>query len=797
MHFKKVIAVILVLLSFSAFIFAQSEGWYYGKPIKFISFKGLSAISSTDIVPYTDPYLDKPFDDEIYLDILNTIYSLEYFEDISAEVKAADADGLTLNLEFTVVEYPVIKDVVFKGNSKVRNSELKEAIDLEKGQVYIERKVSVNERKIRDVYLEKGYTEVRVSSTIEESEKGMIITFDIAEGSSSVVSLIQFEGNVIFAEKTLKKQCSLKEASLFQKGAFKESMLELDRQNILLYYFNRGYIDAGITEIKRDSTYNPEKDQNELVITFVIEEGDQYLYDGITFEGNQVFETDKLASLISLSEGDVFNRTKFEESLEAVFNLYLENGYISNGFDYELHQDKDNDTISCTMTIVERDRGHIESITLKGNTKTKESVVMRELNIETGDIYSKTAIQNGLLNLYNTQYFSAIEPEFVQGSELNLIDMTLNVEEAQTASIEFGVTFTGITNVREMPVSAFINLSDTNFRGTGKTLSTELKLSTQEQSLSLGYDDSWFLDKPMTISLSVYASNATKSCLQYMYLLSGPDIEHYYMDYNEITLGASGALGKRWTPRFATITLTGGLSTDFIRNHYDATLFTPVDEVVRSNLDSWGVKNSVWTSVSFDHRDIYYDPSRGWFFNEKVSLVGVIPNLETEYYIQSDTKAEVYKALCDIPVSEAFNFKLVFAGYTGLSFIEELKQNSVSLQNLLYIDGMFNGRGWNSLFGIRGKALWSSYAELRVPLVTNIFSVDFFFDAVAVKDSLSDLLTNTSIEDFYFSYGPGMRFTIPQFPLRLLLANTFQIKNGKADFTSKWQFTLSFNLPNR
>ncbi len=797
MHFKKVIATVLLLLSFTALTFAQSDGWYYGKPIKFISFKGLSAVSATDIVTYTDPYLDKPFDDEIYLDILNTVYSLEYFEDISAEVKPADADGLTLNLEFTVIEYPVIKDVVFKGNAKIRNSELKETLTVEKGDVYIERKVSVNERKIRDVYLEKGYTEVRVSSTVEETEKGMIITFDINEGSSSVISLIQFEGNIIFAEKTLKKQCTLKEASLFQKGAFKESTLELDRQNILLYYHNRGYIDADITDIRREATYNPEKDQNDLVITFVIEEGDQYLYDGITFEGNQIFDTEKLASLITLNPGDVFNKTKFEESLEAVFNLYLENGYISNGFDYQLSQDKDNDTISCTMMIVERDRGHIEKITLKGNTKTKDSVVMRELGIETGDIYSKTAIQNGLLNLYNTQYFSAIEPDFVQGSEMNLIDMTLNVEEAQTASIEFGVTFTGITNVRDLPVSAFINLSDTNFKGTGKTLSTKLTLSSTEQSLSLGYDDSWFMDKPMTISLSVYASNATKNCLQAMYLLSGTDEEHYYMDYNEVTLGASGALGKRWTPRFATITLTGGLSTDFIRNHYDATLFTPVDDVVRENLDSWGVKNSLWTSVSFDNRDIYYDPSRGWFFSEKVSLIGVIPGLETEYYIQSDTKAEIYKTLCDVPVSDVFNLKLIFAGYTGLSFLEETKQNSVSQQNLLYIDGMFNGRGWNSLFGLRGKALWSSYAEIRVPLVTNIFSVDFFFDAVAVKNSLSDMFTNLKVEDFYFSYGPGMRFTIPQFPLRLLLANTFQIKNGKAEYTSKWQFTLSFNLPNR
>lgn len=797
MHIKKSVAAVLIVLCFSALLFAQSEDWYYGKPIKFISFKGLNAVNATDIVTYTDPYLNRAFDDEVYLDILNTVYSLEYFEDISAEVKPADADGLTLNLEFTVIEYPTVKDIVYKGNSKVRNSEITDVITIEKGDVFIERKVSVNERKIRDLYLEKGYTEVRVTSSVEETEKGIYLTFDINEGSASVISAIQFEGNVIYAEKTLKKQCSLKEASLFQKGAFKESSLELDRQNILLYYLNRGYIDAAITEIRRETTYNEQKDLNELVITFVIEEGDQYHYSGTIFSGNELFETAKLESLISIKPGDIFNQTKFEEGIEAIFNLYLENGYISNGFDYKYNQDKENDTISCEMTILERDRGHIESITLKGNTKTKDKVIMRELGLQTGDIYSKADIQSGLRNLYNTQYFSVIEPEFIQGSEMNLIDMTLNVEEAQTAQIEFGVTFSGIENVRDLPVSAFINLSDSNFKGTGKTLSTKLTVSSSEQSLSLGYDDSWFLDKPFTISLSVYASNATKNCLQYMNLLSGPDTQNYYMDYNEVTLGASAALGKRWTPRFATVTVTGGLSTDFIRNHYDPVLFTPVDETVRINLDSWGIKNSIWSSVSLDNRNIYYDPSKGWYVSEKVSMFGLLPNIETEYYVQSDTKAEIYFTLLDRPVTDVYNLKLVFAGYTGLSFIKEIQQGSISSQNLLYIDGMFNGRGWGNLFGIRGKALWSSYAELRVPLVENVFALDFFFDAAVLKDSVTDMFTNLSIEDFYFSFGPGLRFSIPQFPLRLLLANTFRINDGKPEFTSRWAFTLSFNMPNR
>lgn len=797
MRLKKVIASVIFLLCVCFSVSAQSESWYYGKPIKFISFKGLSSVMATDITPYTDKYLGKTFDDEIYLDILNTVYSLEYFEDISAEVKAADADGLTLNLEFTVVEYPVIKDITFTGNGKIHNTELKNSLSFKKGDVFIERKVSVNERKIRDLYLEKGYPQVRVSSVVEETEDGITICFEITEGSPCFVTSIQFEGNHVFASKTLKKQCQLKEVSLFQKGAFRESILEIDRQNLIVYYQNRGYIDVAITDIRRDITFNEEKEQNELSITFVISEGDQYNYAGITFEGNKIFDTERLTSLVSLNPGDVFNKTKFESSIEEVYGIYLENGYISNGFDYELVRDMDNNTISCVMRIEERDRGHIESITITGNIKTKDEVILRELGIETGDIYSKTQIMNGLRNLYNTQYFSAIEPEFIQGSELNLIDMTLNVEEIMTADIGFGVSFSGITNVNEIPVSAYIELADSNFNGTGKTVSSKLTVSTQELSLSLGYDDSWFLNKPIMLSASMYASKASKQCLQYMYLLSGTDEDNYLMDYDELTFGISIGLGKRWNPRFAIVTLTGGFSTDFIRNKYDSDLYTPVDESIRANLNSWGVKNGVWTSLSFDDRDIYYDPSEGWFASQRVSLYGLLPDVETEYYVQSDTKVEGYVTLCDVPLTDTFNLKFTLAAYSGLSFIEEIKPDAISRQNMLYIDGMFNGRGWTGLYLNRGEAMWSSYLELRQPLVPGVFALDFFFDAVTVKDNVKDMFTNLSLNDFYFSYGPGMRFCIPQFPLRLLLANTFQVKNGKVEYTNKWSFTLSFNLNNR
>jgi outer membrane protein insertion porin family len=89
-----------------------------------------------------------------------------------------------------------------------------------------------------------------------------------------------------------------------------------------------------------------------------------------------------------------------------------------------------------------------------------------------------------------------------------------------------------------------------------------------------------------------------------------------------------------------------------------------------------------------------YDPTKGWFLNERVTWYGLIPNLEKEFFMRSDTKLEGYLKLIDLPVTENWSFKLVLAGYTGLSTIIPV-QNGINTKNARYIDGLINGRGWS------------------------------------------------------------------------------------------------------
>ncbi|MBQ8014464.1 MAG: outer membrane protein assembly factor BamA [Treponema sp.] len=775
-----------------------SDTWYYGAIIKSVNFKGLKSVATKDVEGVVSSFYGKKFSDEIFADMMDRIYALDLFEEINPEALPGDMKRTTVVINFTVKEKPAVSRIRINGNRQIRTTEIKDTLSSKEKDIYIPSKISVDERAIRDHYLEKGFTNVKVSSSTKETEKGIEISFDIDEGQSTVIAHINFSGNKVISSKTLKKKLKLKEVGIINKGAFQESMLEADKQAIISYYCNEGYIDASIVDVTQSSEINEKKNRNELTITFVITEGSQYTYEGVSFVGNRIFSDSELQARIKLKKGSVFNQTKFNEGLMSVADLYYENGYTANRFQQVPEKDAEKKTIAYQFMIVENVRSHVENIIIKGNTRTKEHVIRREIPIEAGDIFSKAKVTTGLRNLYNLQYFSAVVPDVVPGSEENLVDLIVSVEEQSTTSIEFGVTFSGVSDPDDLPFALFVKWQDSNVRGSGRSVSASTTIATDTQTLGLSYGTNWFKDLPISTSISTEISHSSLSALRNKISRDGLlNDDTYYMKYEQWKWTSGFSLGRRWTPDFAIISWTGGITGSLKNNRYDEKVWSPVDSSVSEYANRWGWQNSIWTAVSIDDRDINYDPSSGWFASQRFTWYGLTP-IETEYFLRTDTKLEKYFTLFKIPVSETWNFKLVFMAYSGLSMQFPKPGTGIGDSSRLYIDGMFNGRGWTSIYNkVRGKAMWSNIIELRMPIVPGILALDLFADAAVIKSEPSEL-SSISLTDFYCSMGPGIRFTIPQFPLRLLFANTFQFDEDKnIQWDKNWKFVLSFNLTNK
>ena len=810
---KKMIAVTAFMLSV-CFLWAQApDNWYENKPITSIVFQGLNSVSKTEMDGIFESFKGKPFSDATYSEILQKLYALDYFSDIVPKAVPADIDYQYVRLEFEVTEKPVVTLIKITGNSHISRGDLLAKVLLKKGDIYNEIKKNSDEQTIKNYYIEKGYAAVVVNSSVSDSPQGgIILEFMITEGKQTIVSEVSFQGNSAVGEKALKGILVTKPAKFLVKGIFQERILEEDKAAIQQFYGERGYIDAHVENIVRDVDSESDPQKNMVKLTYVIMEGEQYTYSGTVFEGNKIFSTEDLSANIKLAPGSILNMTKFEQGFQAIADMYFENGYTSNYIAKAMQRDSVTKKISFVITIVERRRSHIEHIIIRGNARTKDYVIRRELLFEPGDVFSKSKFTNSLRNLFNLRYFSTVVPDVQSGSEQDLIDVILNVEEQSTASIQFGITFSGISDAENFPLSLFVQWQERNLAGTGNELSVNATAATDNQTLQLGYAENWFLGYPLTLGVDLSLTHKSLFDYQDLVFPYGPfknkeefeknkDLANAYrMHYDrfETTLGVH--TGYRWYPRYAMITLRGGVNFSLVKNFYDTLLYRAADQTVRNQQAKWRLSNSFWTRLSFDGRDITYDPSKGWFLSQQISFFGLIPKVEDEYFVRFETKAEGYVTLVDYPVSEIWNLKFVLAFYSGFSFQLPMPNSLISDSSRLAIDGMFTGRGWMTLGSAgKGNVLLNHWIEFRWPLAHGILSFDFFVDAAAIKKDVADLKT-FSINDYYFSFGPGLRFVIPQFPLRLMFANTFKSQNGKPVWGNgkgaDWRFVLSFNVPN-
>ncbi|MDR2404623.1 MAG: outer membrane protein assembly factor BamA [Spirochaetaceae bacterium] len=809
--------ICMVFLVFSGYS-QESTEWYQGKPIKNIEFEGLSHVKLSELEGVIEPFIGRAFNDDVFWELQGRIYALEFFDLISPRAVPADPSGSEVIIRFTVTERPVVFRINYVGNSKLRRGELMEAVTLKVNDVVNQLKLQTDELAIKNKYLEKGFPDVQVRSESQINPNSSItVTFYITEGERITISEFRFEGNRIFSSRTLRGQLSLKTKGFLSDGAFQDAKLIADQRALTQYYHDRGYIDAEVIDVIKD-VQKDEKGNNNMIITFRIQEGRLYTFGGIAFEGNIIFTAEQLREQVRSREGETVNERRVETDLQRVTDVYLENGYIFNTITPEEIKNTVEGIVSYKISIVERGRAHIENIIVRGNEKTKDNVILREIPLEPGDIFSKAKVMDGLRNLYNLQYFSEIVPDTPQGSADSLMDLVFNVEEQPTTNVQFGVSFSGSSEPDAFPLSLLFELNDRNFLGYGNMVGAKVNASIDTQTMALEYTQSWLFGLPLTggFDFTVNRTNRYAAMDNMFPFFNGDELyafpdgfnshgdyvaasklpsDAFLMKYSQLSLSLGFSTGYRFSTFLGNLGLSGGIRAGIVRNSYDNSLYRPFDPALREGNNTFTPAFSVWNSISLDQRDIYYDPSKGYYGIQRLGFYGLFP-FEREHYIKTETKAEWFITLFSLPITETYSLKAVFGVHSGLSFIvREPGYSAVRIEsaNMLSVDGMFVGRGWTDKRSDRGLALWENWAELRFPIAPGLLALDMFFDAAAKKNTPADFFLNFQPEDMLYSFGGGIRFSIPQFPLRFLLAKRFKVENG----AFQWQPGAIGQLPGR
>jgi outer membrane protein insertion porin family len=252
---------------------------------------------------------------------------------------------------------------------------------------------------------------------------------------------------------------------------------------------------------------------------------------------------------------------------------------------------------------------------------------------------------------------------------------------------------------------------------------------------------------------------------------------------------------------------------------YDGNKFTPAAIAISDYHNKWNPRNSISIGASFDARDFYFNPSKGWFLSQSLTWYGLMPKGkfifpenfgESEFILRSTTIGEKYFQLLNAPVTDNYNLQVVLMGSSTLTMQRPYFGSGISKNSQLYLDGVLNTRGWEIYDDNagRGNLTWTNSLELRIPVWPNAVALDFIFDASMIKDDMKDFHKMSNMDDWYFSWGPGLRLLMQQLPLRLFFVSNFKMENGSVawkdrdgdslkSMMSSWHFVLSFNSPNR
>jgi outer membrane protein insertion porin family len=786
--------------------------WYINKPIKGFSFTGLITVKDSDLQAVLKPYIGQNFSiDPVLMDIQAKLYALDYFESIEPNALPGDDARTTMVIQFNVKERPSITAIEVKGNSTVRTGDITDKVLLKKGDLANQGRLQADIEAVKSLYLDKGYTDATVTASFVPADTPTTVkaVFTVTEGVPTTIKEIRFSGNTFASESTLRGVMKTKAQFLFDSGVFQESKLEEDKAAIVAYYTDRGYVDAKIENITR--TVQSQQGRNYLILTVYVTEGDQWKYGGMTITGNSVFATPRLADLLFQKSGKILSLQKIQADISRIRTLYYDNGYIFNGFTTSETRDTAAKTITYALAIQETDKAHIENIIFKGNTRTKENVLRRGLPFEEGDIFNRDRIIQGYQYLQNLQYFKAVTPDTQPGSENGLMNVIFSLEETSTADINFGIVFSG----GNFPISGTIKWNERNFQGRGQTLGVDLEASPIKQTIGFNYLEPWLFEKPWSAGISLSfdhenAQNVLQDVLGPVFTdaqqgIAAPDPyfnrtdylndlangvvipAQYLMNYNtyNITLGLN--TGYTFSYPFGRLGLQAGYTPQLRYVDYDASLYRPFEKTVRDNNHSWSFIDRITLGTNLDGRDIYWNPTNGYYLAQGLTLVGGIL-FGQRTYIRTDTTAEGFLTLFDLPVFEGWNFQMVLAAHSSVSLIlPNFDPTTGSWRTVtdytdqLYIDGMTVGRGWRQMYG---NALWDNKVELRMPLAKDAVWLVGFFDAAGLWDqpygaaAPETSFDRMSLDQIFFSTGFGIRFTIPQFPIRLYLAKGFQVKNG-------------------
>lgn len=449
---------------------------------------------------------------------LKGLYATGLFQDIRIRQAAG-------RLIVTVVENPVINRIAFEGNVKAKDEQLLGEIQSKVRGTLSRPTVQSDTQRIIEQYRRNGRYDVRVVPKIIELPNNRVdLVFEVTEGKKTAVKAIRFVGNRFYTDFRLKDVIKTTETNFLSflktSDVYDPDRIEADRDLLRRFYLKHGFADVRV--VSAVSEYDPQ--DGAFVITFTIDEGDQYKFGVIDIQSNvRAVDAASLSDKLKARAGNIYNAEAVEKSIEAISIDVARRGYPFAVVRPRGDRDFQARLVNVVFVVEEGARAYIERIQIRGNTRTRDWVIRREFDLSEGDAYNRALIDRAERRLKNLNYFKSVKITNEPGTSPDRVVVNVEVEEQSTG--EFQIS--GGYSTQDGWLGE-VSIGERNLLGRGQAVRAAVQYGQRARGFELSFIEPYFLDYRMALGLDFFAKSTENQ---------------QYTSYDTSTIGGSARLG--------------------------------------------------------------------------------------------------------------------------------------------------------------------------------------------------------------------------------------------------------------
>lgn len=535
---------------------------------------------------------------ELLREDMHAIWKMGFFEDIQVEVQDSQvgkADKAGTVVTFVLKEKPSIAKIYVAGNDEVALTKINEVLDIKKDQVLDLAKLKKNVEKIKDLYVEKGFYMAEVTYELRRGSAAEVdVWFRVQENAKVEVRRVNFVGNHAATDAELRDVIVTREGSLLSivtsAGTYREDVFQRDLLLVQAFYWDRGHVQVKVG----NPLVELSPDKQSMYITISVEEGPQYRLGKVDVTGDLLESKEFFLGRVSVKPGEIFNRSKLSDDLQKLTDWYKDKGFAYVNASPSTPINEKTKTVDVVFEIQKGELVTFDRINIRGNSKTRDKVIRREMRIIEGDSYNQSLLDYSKRRVTALGYFEKVEISTKRGSGDDKMDVNVEVTERPTGTFQIGAGFSSVENF-----IAQAQISQNNLLGRGQMLTLQAQLSSLRQLFLLQFQDLYFLDTKWTFGFNLFKQD--RYLFSFVRRSKGASLTWGYLLAEDLRL-------------MLTYTLEDvGVSTAGFRGLFSGAAIQTAQQVSIANLLRSGVTSSGRAMLSYDSRDNRMFPKRGWY----------------------------------------------------------------------------------------------------------------------------------------------------------------------------------------